>query len=799
MAGAFSSAFNSAFDIASGVVSPGALTLAGTSVRLNLTLTPGAASLGVTGQTPTINAASATFLGSAQGASTDGFSATTAGLDTTGAGALFAFISSQSFVPDPYLTDSKGNQWTRWGQGNAASTGVALTLWYCSPRTVGTGHTLTVTEQGQTFPAIHLLAFACAPILGLVNVASSAGNSGLVSTQAPGSITPSANNAIIVTGFAVGGGIPLSLTGGFTLDQTTALVGSQHYGLGSAHLIQTTAAASNPTWTNNSAQRVASIQAAFLVGQTATNEDRVSQLTLESVSVSSVGDQRTSQLVLESLIPTGATIIPLAALTLTGQTPAISNGRHVGAGALTLAGQTPAAQITVPVGEAVVALTGLAPVLNVSALPGAATLAIAGQTPTLAANTSVPVGALAIVGQTPLKIVNAAVLPGAGAFSLSGQTPAANTAVAVPAGTLTLAGTTSALTDQRVPSAGSLVWTGAAPSLATTFGVPAGALSLNGQAPVNAKGIPVPAGALALAGTSPSLSLLGSVGPGSLVLTGLAPTTGVLIPAIPGAGALTISGQTPTAAVRVATTPGAGALALSGTTASLTVSTQTAPGAGALVLTGRVPTLAITVSGITPGVGALTWSGPSPTSLNNSAVGNLLAQPDTGRLTLRGYVPGQAFTFPLDGTVPVDPPPGSGECTTDVTDEGSGGRGANGCNPGGTGWTSSYAGPWGSVPDHTDLTPGDTIGDGTANLWVEIADGTTETKVAAVWLADAAVVARGGLLASGRVEHALGNEQGGYEVATISLGFFDEQDRLMRSGADDIEGDELRVKLIVEN
>lgn len=675
MVGAFSSAFSSAFDATPDGVNPGALTLAGTAVKLNTTLTPGAATLSATGQTPATNNASATFLGSVQGASTDGFSATTAGLDTTGAGALFAFIASQAFVPDPYLTDSKGNQWTRWGQGNASSTSVALTLWYCSPSTVGAGHTLTVTEQGQTFPAIHFLAFACAPILGLVNAAASAGGSGLTNTFAPGSITPSASNAIVVTGLANSGGTPTSLTGGFTLDQATALVGSQHYGLGSAHLIQTTAAASNPTWTNNAFQRLASIQAAFLVGQTATAEDRVSQLALESVSVASVGDQRTSQLVLESLIATGATIIPRGNLSLAGQLPGVGNGRHVPVGALALTGQAPAASTSVGLGVGALAITGYVPVLNASVQPGVGTLAITGY----------------------------------------------------------------ATADVALPAAADLALNGGAPTLAVRTAIEA------------------------------------------------------------GAGMLAVSGAAPVLVTSVQAAVPAGTLVLTGTSVSRVTGAPTAVAAGALTLAGHAPTTAIAVSGAQPGGGVVTLLGHAPTSLNNSAIGNLLAQPDTGRLTLRGYVPGQAFTFPLDRTVPVDPPAGSGECTDAVTDEGSGGRGANGCNPGGTGWTSSYAGPWGAVPDHTDVTVGDTIGDGTASLWVEIADGTTETKVAAVWLADAAVVARGGLLASGRIEHALGNEQGGYEVATISLGFFDEQDRLMRSGADDIEGDELRVKLIVEN
>ena len=103
------------------------------------------------------------------------------------------------------------------------------------------------------------------------------------------------------------------------------------------------------------------------------------------------------------------------------------------------------------------------------------------------------------------------------------------------------------------------------------------------------------------------------------------------------------------------------------------------------------------------------------------------------------------------------------------------------------------------MPAHDDPATGDLIGDGLASLWVEVADGASQTKVAAVFLAETDIVARNGLLSGGSIEHALGNEQGGYEVSTLSIGFCDEQDRLMRSGIDNIEGDEIRVKLIVES
>lgn len=653
MAGAFSSAFASAFDSSPSGVGPGALVVAGPTPGLNLTVTPGSAALAAAGATPTASAASAIFLTSAQGASSNG-TTTSATLDTTGAGALFAWVASQAGAPVPDIVDSKGNQWTRWGS-SASSTNVVLTFWYCgSPTSVGTGHVISVPNWGTITPALHVQAFACAPIIKL-DVSSSAGNSALISSQAPGSITPTGDNAIIVTGLACGSTNPTSINAGFTLDQSTTLVGSQHYGLGSAHLIQGTAAASNPTWSANGAQRLCSIQAAFLVGQ-ATGEERISQLTLEAASIGTA-EQRVSQLVLESFIDSGVTIVDRAALTWIGYAPTVGNGRHVAAGTLALAGAAPSVQTASPAPAGSLLLTGLAPVLAASSLPGA--------------------------------------------------------------GTLTIAGYAVALGSAQQPPVGALVWTGQAPSLS----------------------------------------------------------------------------------VRSSIAVGAGAVTIGGTVSTLQVSTPTNVPTCALILTGLAPSAVITLTATSPATGVLTWTGHAPTSLNNSAVGNLLSAPATGRLTLTGYVPTIALAFPLPRTIDVDPPNTSPvPCTSEQTaSEGSGGRGANGCNPGGTGWTPSYTGPVGSVPAHDDPATGDLIGDGLASLWVEVADGASQTKVAAVFLAETDIVARNGLLSGGSIEHALGNEQGGYEVSTLSIGFCDEQDRLMRSGIDNIEGDEIRVKLIVES
>jgi hypothetical protein len=54
-----------------------------------------------------------------------------------------------------------------------------------------------------------------------------------------------------------------------------------------------------------------------------------------------------------------------------------------------------------------------------------------------------------------------------------------------------------------------------------------------------------------------------------------------------------------------------------------------------------------------------------------------------------------------------------------------------------------------------------------------------------------------GLISIGDIEHGLGNEQGGFEAATIDIVYADQIDRMFRDllDSDELEGDEIYVKL----
>jgi hypothetical protein len=158
---------------------------------------------------------------------------------------------------------------------------------------------------------------------------------------------------------------------------------------------------------------------------------------------------------------------------------------------------------------------------------------------------------------------------------------------------------------------------------------------------------------------------------------------------------------------------------------------------------------------------------------------------------------------PTPNPVPNPTPPAPQTPCSPQTQTTNGGKGQSGCNTGGVGWTRTYFGPWGRPDDHAEATYGETM-DNARNrgveVWTELVDplGThTTIKQAMIPLADPSDYKSDGLRAMGSVEHALGNEQNGFEAATVDVQYRDRPiDRVYRNllASSQIEGDELYVK-----
>lgn len=174
---------------------------------------------------------------------------TSPAITTTGANLLcvtvgYYFPNAAALV----LSDSKGNIYTTAitkFDGNSSQ----VTLFYKLNPTVGTGHTFTLAGTA-TYCTLCAAAFSGVnTVFGIDQVSAGGANSG--SPVLPGSITPGATGSLVWAGSSVLGTATPSQTfaigsGMNALDQVPYLSG-QYFGSLGAYLIQTPAAAINPS------------------------------------------------------------------------------------------------------------------------------------------------------------------------------------------------------------------------------------------------------------------------------------------------------------------------------------------------------------------------------------------------------------------------------------------------------------------------------------------------------------------------------------------------------------------------
>lgn len=202
-----------------------------------------------------------TLVGSVSAASPDGAGFTSGGLNTTGANFLVAAVSSYEVNAAPTLSDSNSNAgWTGLTQQTNAG-GARVRLFYCLSPTVGSGHTFTLAGAGS-YAALAVAAFSGAAASSAFDQQNGATDATSLQTFQPGGVTPSEDNELLVA--AVGSGTSTvaastwSIDLGFTVAETEDYTGAAHFALALAYLVQTAAAAKNPTWTFGGAPSAAS-------------------------------------------------------------------------------------------------------------------------------------------------------------------------------------------------------------------------------------------------------------------------------------------------------------------------------------------------------------------------------------------------------------------------------------------------------------------------------------------------------------------------------------------------------------
>lgn len=170
-----------------------------------------------------------------------GGTVTTDAMDTTGATLLVAAISTASTLTS--FVDSQNNIWfftDRQLSGSEASR-----LAFCFNPTTSAAHTFTCVGS---FASIAVAAFSGAA--GKVVQVSGGASASNVNLNVA-SLTPPANDALIVTSFCCGTTHTQSINGGFTIAEQVGGTAGERVAL--AYLIQTTAAAAAPTWTSSGA------------------------------------------------------------------------------------------------------------------------------------------------------------------------------------------------------------------------------------------------------------------------------------------------------------------------------------------------------------------------------------------------------------------------------------------------------------------------------------------------------------------------------------------------------------------
>lgn len=168
-------------------------------------------------------------------------------IDSTGANFLAVAVSQYNQAIIGTLTENKSN--TRSGlTARIAPSEAYVRIYYYANATVGSGHTFTFTNGAQLFGAMAVMAWSGANATPF-DVENGATGVAVISSLAPGSVTPSNANSLLVTAIndSTGGSGSFAVDSGFTITDNIPTVTNVE-GLALAYFKQTTIGALNPTW-----------------------------------------------------------------------------------------------------------------------------------------------------------------------------------------------------------------------------------------------------------------------------------------------------------------------------------------------------------------------------------------------------------------------------------------------------------------------------------------------------------------------------------------------------------------------
>ena len=185
---------------------------------------------------------------------------TTTGIDTTGAKLIVVAVTGAGNVDQIVLTDSNSNTWIPV-TALTAPTYTRAQLYYCINPIVGAGHTFTGTRT-TSWPVVSVAAYSVTGSVQLESVSDGAQTISTVTSQQPGSLTPSINGALLATAESTVVATSIAINSSFSKASTD--LGSNNFGGGLGWLVQATAAAVNPTWSWSGASRGSTVMACFV-------------------------------------------------------------------------------------------------------------------------------------------------------------------------------------------------------------------------------------------------------------------------------------------------------------------------------------------------------------------------------------------------------------------------------------------------------------------------------------------------------------------------------------------------------
>lgn len=190
------------------------------------------------------------------------YAGTSSSIDTTGASFLVGHSAhNPNTTSNSLVSDSKSNTWTQLTASTI--TNRKSSIWYVNNPAVGSGHTFSVT--GDTIASNSSFAAFSGTDTTSVYDNTENGTTNSSSTTISASITPSADNELVICGALNQNNNTISSgPSGYSLSDSAPSDGATYCSAGMWYLIQTTAGATTPqvTWgaSENGAMRVASFK-----------------------------------------------------------------------------------------------------------------------------------------------------------------------------------------------------------------------------------------------------------------------------------------------------------------------------------------------------------------------------------------------------------------------------------------------------------------------------------------------------------------------------------------------------------